>query len=226
MVGIVRLSGRFGRMFIFVSLNQRMMVMIGYQVGKLGRSADAERQSKQGRQFNPHALHDFLSQALDIVNLRVYHLINDNGFSLSVMYNNNPLSLSQGAFLNMMERNTSQRRAIQQGLQEADRPLSPDEVLELALKYTPRLGIATVYRTLKEFAEEGWVSPVHLAGQPVRYEIAGKVHHHYFFCRECNKTYEVKGCPGDLKKLAPRGFTLERHDLILYGLCAACTSPA
>lgn len=126
----------------------------------------------------------------------------------------------------MMERNTQQRRAIQRVLQEAGRPLSPDEILELALTHIPRLGVATVYRAIKEFAEEGWISPVHLPNQPLRYEIAGKVHHHYFFCRECNKTYEVKGCPGNLKKMAPQGFTLERHDLVLYGLCAACTTQA
>ena len=122
----------------------------------------------------------------------------------------------------MIERNTTQRRAIQRVLQEADRPLNTDEILELGLKRISRLGIATVYRAIKEFMEEGWVAQVQMPGQPARYEIAGKEHHHYFFCRACNKAYEVNGCPGNMKHLAPVGFTLERHELVLYGLCASC----
>ena len=48
-----------------------------------------------------------------------------------------------------MERSTRQRRAIREAFLEAGRPLSPQEVLELARKKVPSLGLATVYRTLK-----------------------------------------------------------------------------
>ncbi len=122
----------------------------------------------------------------------------------------------------MMERNTNQRRAIRQVFEEIDRPLSPFETLELAKKISPGLGIATVYRTIKVLCEDKWLAPVPLPNEAPRYEIAGKPHHHHFSCRACTKVFEVSGCPGDLKGIAPHGFTLENHDLILYGLCKDC----
>jgi Fur family transcriptional regulator, ferric uptake regulator len=126
----------------------------------------------------------------------------------------------------MMERNTSQRRAIQRVMQDAGRPLSPEEILEGARAFAPGIGIATIYRALKEFTQEGWTNPVQLPGEPARYEIAGKAHHHYFYCRSCRKAFDVEKCPGDLKRLAPKGFVLENHELVLYGLCLSCKPSA
>lgn len=121
-----------------------------------------------------------------------------------------------------MERDTKQRRAIRALFEKANRPLSPNEVLELGKEEVSGLGIATVYRSLKSLVDEKWLVPVQLPGEPDRYEPAGKHHHHHFHCRQCKKVYEVEGCPGDLKKLSPRGFKLEGHELTLYGVCAAC----
>ena len=60
------------------------------------------------------------------------------------------------------QRSTKQRAAIEQAMAEADRPLAPQEVLELAQASLPGLGIATVYRALKAMAEEGFLHEVHL----------------------------------------------------------------
>jgi Fur family ferric uptake transcriptional regulator len=106
---------------------------------------------------------------------------------------------------------------------ETDRPLGPHEVLKAARAFAPGLGIATVYRTLKGLVEEGWLVPVALPGEPPRYETAGKKHHHHFRCRRCDRIYEIKGCMTDLKRLLPRGFRLEGHEVLLTGVCTACT---
>ena len=123
-----------------------------------------------------------------------------------------------------MQRETKQRRAIRRTLKEAGHPLSPNEVLEAARIHVAGLGIATVYRNLKAFQEEGWVVPVELPGEPPRYEIAGKQHHHHFHCRSCDKVYEVDGCPGNLGEVTPDGFQLESHEFVLYGLCEGCAA--
>jgi Fur family ferric uptake transcriptional regulator len=34
--------------------------------------------------------------------------------------------------------------------------------------------------------------------------------------------FDVHACPGDLSRLAPPGFTVEDHDLTLYGRCREC----
>lgn len=124
----------------------------------------------------------------------------------------------------MSRRSTSQRRAIRDAIEQADRPLDANEVLAAASPEAENLGMATVYRTLKLGVEEGWLKPVELPNAPARFEMAGKQHHHHFECRNCQRVFEVHGCPGNLNPLVPDGFTLEDHEVILYGLCAECTA--
>ncbi|MFA9477056.1 Fur family transcriptional regulator [Phycisphaerales bacterium AB-hyl4] len=121
-----------------------------------------------------------------------------------------------------MERRTPQREAIREAIQQADRPLGPQEILERALHAVPGLGMATVYRTVRAGVDEGWLQPVDLPGSPTRYEPAGKQHHHHFACRTCGGVFEVDGCPGNLGALTPDGFKLENHEVVLYGLCRQC----
>lgn len=121
-----------------------------------------------------------------------------------------------------MQRNTHQRRAIYRVLEEADRPLSPQEVLEHARREVPNLGIATVYRAVKAMVEAGDLTSVQLPGEAPRYEFAGKHHHHHFRCLKCDRVFEIEGCPGGLASMLPEGFQLERHDVVLYGACSEC----
>jgi Fur family ferric uptake transcriptional regulator len=121
-----------------------------------------------------------------------------------------------------MQRDTVQRRAIRRALEESGRPLGALEVLRSSRLHAPRLGIATVYRTLKALGAEGAVTAVELPGEPPRYEAAGKGHHHHFLCERCGKVYELGGCLGGLKELMPRGFKMTAHELLLPGRCAAC----
>ncbi len=125
-----------------------------------------------------------------------------------------------------MERNTRQRAAIREALTDAARPLLPQEVLEAAQSQVPGLGIATVYRNLKALVDEGALRSVNLPGDNPRFETAGLHHHHHFQCQQCQKVFDVHGCPGDLAALAPPGFTVADHDLVLYGRCSDCPAPA
>lgn len=122
----------------------------------------------------------------------------------------------------MVERDTSQRRAIRQVFRDADRPLSTHEVLLDAQRLKPRIGIATVYRTLKLLIDSGWLATVRLPGEPPRYELADKPHHHHFHCRSCGRVVEVPGSEKLLTALVPPGFELEHHDLVLHGRCDRC----
>lgn len=121
-----------------------------------------------------------------------------------------------------MERSTRQRDAIHSALAEAARPLTPQEIHALAQGNAPALGIATVYRTINAMLQTGDLVAVPLPGEAPRYELAGHEHHHHFHCTACDRVFEVEGCPGDLQRLAPRGFAVERHELTLYGQCRDC----
>jgi Fur family ferric uptake transcriptional regulator len=96
-------------------------------------------------------------------------------------------------------------------------------VLDVARGTVNALGIATVYRTLKLLVAEGAVEVITLPGESPRYEMAASLHHHHFQCNACRRVFDVPGCPGDFHLLAPRGFSVERHDVTLYGRCPGCT---
>lgn len=121
-----------------------------------------------------------------------------------------------------MERSTRQREAIRAALSATARPLSPQELLDAAQAHAPGLGLATVYRNLKALQDAGEIVAVPLPGQVARYELAGHGHHHHFHCTACDRVYEVHACPGDMKRLAPRGFEVQAHELTLIGLCRDC----
>jgi Fur family ferric uptake transcriptional regulator len=119
-------------------------------------------------------------------------------------------------------RNTKQKDAIRAAFQAADRPLSPEETLQLAQEAVEGLSIATVYRNINMLVEEKWLEPVEVPGDSTRYEVAGKGHHHHFQCNTCGKLFELQGCGVDIKPRLPRGFRATSHELFLYGLCATC----
>jgi Fur family ferric uptake transcriptional regulator len=119
-------------------------------------------------------------------------------------------------------RNTKQRDAVRSAFEETDRPLSPEEVLEIAIRSVPGLGIATVYRNIKGLLEDGWLTTVALIGDVPRYEKSGKHHHHHFHCVTCNKVFELSGCPDGINRLVPKGFKVNSHHLVLDGTCKEC----
>ncbi len=119
-------------------------------------------------------------------------------------------------------RDTQQRDAIRKALLKAGRPLSIHEVFELAKKEVAGLGIATVYRNLKNLQNEGWIVPVDLPGQPSRWGKTPGDHHHHFLCRTCDRLLEIHACPQNLSHLLPDGYTLEEHDILFRGQCDAC----
>jgi Fur family transcriptional regulator, ferric uptake regulator len=121
-----------------------------------------------------------------------------------------------------VERTTRQRDAIRAVIQAAKRPLSPREVLDAAREVVRALGMATVYRNLKLLVAEATVQVITLPGESPRYEMREAAHHHHFQCTTCRRVYDVPGCPGNLRRLAPRGFRVEHHDVTLYGRCPDC----
>ena len=121
-----------------------------------------------------------------------------------------------------MERNTVQREAIRRVFLDARRPLSPGEVFDSARCAVPRLGIATVYRSLKGLVDEAWLVPVEVPGEPARYELAGQHHHHHFNCRGCGRMFDFEGCPDNMARLVPKGFLMEDHEVYIYGRCRDC----
>ena len=124
----------------------------------------------------------------------------------------------------MSTRLTSQRSAIVKVIRDAPGPLRPLEILELASRMVPTLGVATVYRQLKRLQESGEVRAVELGLNDVHYEPTDRGHHHHFLCRECGDAFDIHGCPAGIAKLAPPGFEIDEHEVTLYGRCRNCST--
>ncbi|MFB0985345.1 MAG: transcriptional repressor [Phycisphaerales bacterium] len=122
------------------------------------------------------------------------------------------------------QRTTKQFEAIRKAIDSAGRPLSIEEIRDVASRTVETLGQRTVYRVVRQLQDEGMIVGVSVPNGSDRYELASiaSKHHHHFHCKACDRFFDVDGCPGGLKKMVPKGFVLEHHDLTLSGLCAAC----
>lgn len=124
-----------------------------------------------------------------------------------------------------MKRNTTQRQAILHIFRSAQGPMSAEEIHQQALLIKPNIGIATIYRNLKELVQAKDVSEVHLPEQTTRFELTRPEHHHHFFCERCQHVFDVKAaCPVAALDGAtlPSGFNVTSHKLTLYGVCSSC----
>lgn len=153
--------------------------------------------------------------------------------------NRPPAARSTPASAESAPRRTMQRAAIARAVEIAARPLSHAEILELARIEVPSLGAATVYRTIAQLLDSGELVAVQLPGQVNRYESrhAAQVHHHHFHCDRCTRVFDIavestsgspsgaRRCTGGVEALAPEGFAVDRHDIVLYGLCRECVGP-
>ncbi len=118
-------------------------------------------------------------------------------------------------------RKTRQKDAVLEALHTAEGPLTPPALHKVAQRYVPGLGIATVYRALARLVEDGRARIVHIPEHPPRYEIA-QGHHHHFYCRKCDRVFELHACVHGVDSLAPRGFAVDTHEITLYGTCKTC----
>ena len=120
-----------------------------------------------------------------------------------------------------MERSTRQRAAIIHVLEASGRPLSPRELLAAAREEVPGIGIATVYRAIAALVDDRAVHVVELPGNP--HARAGRVGPpSSLSLPQVPPGVRRRRLPGGIAGVVPRGFRLDRHELVLYGTCRQC----
>ena len=124
---------------------------------------------------------------------------------------------------------TRQRDYILDAFLSSDRHISIEELyLKLRAKH-PNIGYATVYRTMKLFAESGIARETHFGDGQTRYEhVMEGEHHDHLVCTRCGSIVEFEN--EAIERLqaevaAAHGFYIETHKLELYGACAKCHKP-
>jgi Fur family ferric uptake transcriptional regulator len=121
-------------------------------------------------------------------------------------------------------RRTSQRAAIAAVIAQARGPLTIAQISERARRICPRLGLATVYRTVKLLLDMQRIHALMMPSGERCYEAADLDHHHHFRCRRCRQVYDLPGCLLSIPDGArlPDGFIVDGHEVTLFGTCPEC----
>jgi Fe2+ or Zn2+ uptake regulation protein len=99
--------------------------------------------------------------------------------------------------------------------------LDAAEIFQLARKENPRIGLATVYRTLRTLSESGVIESSGLGQDHSHFEVRRRDHLH-LVCSECGKVLDIPA-PFDSATIgAAHGFTITRSNLEVVGLCKSC----
>ena len=107
------------------------------------------------------------------------------------------------------------------------RHLSAEDVYKELLNNGDDIGLATVYRVLTQFEGAGLVCRRHFeTGQSV-FELNSGHHHDHIVCIRCNRVVEFVDTLIEARQdaiAAQYGFQIEDHSLVIYGVCADCTT--
>jgi Fur family transcriptional regulator, ferric uptake regulator len=124
---------------------------------------------------------------------------------------------------------TAQREAIVELFLRTRDHVSIDELLIKVRKRQPRVGYATVYRTLKLLVDSGLAVERQFGDGQARYEVVGD-HHDHLICVKCGLILEFED--EEIERLQERiasrlgGFTVLRHRHELYGMCPKAAGDA
>lgn len=113
------------------------------------------------------------------------------------------------------------RRAVVEAMLAGDDLFSVTDIQRLV----PRIGRATVFRTMKLLVDLDLVCRVRLEDGSLRYRLSGAAHHHHLVCTGCGSVEDFSDCDLDAMSESVAGRTkyeIQGHWLELYGLCPTC----
>lgn len=123
-------------------------------------------------------------------------------------------------------KSTRQRDVIVQEFFRKHQHLTVEELWALVRKADPKVGYATVYRTLKLLTECGLALKREFGGGQARYEHPTDHHHDHLICLGCSEIVEFEN--DDIEALQEKvcrkhRFRLVNHKMELYGYCENCS---
>lgn len=122
-----------------------------------------------------------------------------------------------------MRKNTKQRALVYEELKSRYDHPTPDELYEAIKPKHPKISIATVYRNLHILARENKVIEIKSDKNVLRYDAKVEPHYH-FKCTACGKVLDLdmpynKSLDEELEK---KGYKVDYHSTIFYGICQEC----
>jgi Fur family ferric uptake transcriptional regulator len=100
-----------------------------------------------------------------------------------------------------------------------------EELFRRVQRINPKIGIATVYRTLNLLVDSGLAYRRNFDTGAVTYERPSEHHHDHLICSQCHQVVEfhnekVEGLQDEIAQ--KHGFLLHSHKMELYGTCGNC----
>jgi Fur family ferric uptake transcriptional regulator len=118
-------------------------------------------------------------------------------------------------------RMTGQRRVIAQVLEDSDDHPDAEELHARANNRDPRISLATVYRTVRLFEEQGILEKLEFGDGRARYEDAERAHHDHLIDLKSGEVIEFvdEEIEALQEKIARKlGYELRGHRMELYGV--------
>lgn len=117
-------------------------------------------------------------------------------------------------------------RAVLGVLRESTRHPTAQEVYDEVRLVRPRIGLATVYRILRQLAEQGTIKVWGYGSESARYDARTHRHDHAC-CTECGALLdvpvEIHMPRAELEKAAyATGIEMGSHEIRIYGRCQGC----
>jgi len=116
---------------------------------------------------------------------------------------------------------TASRRRVVDAVMAQASHFTVDDVLREA----PKVGRATVFRTMKLLTDLNVVCRVLMDDGTLHYRVSARGHHHHLVCRDCGRvedfaTCDVTSLVNELAKNTQ--YEIEGHWLEVYGRCRSC----
>ena len=122
-------------------------------------------------------------------------------------------------------RYSKQRELVLQKVEQlCDHPTA-EEIFDLAARECPGLSLGTVYRNLKQLAEEGLIKSVGVVDGQERFDARISPHSH-FVCNQCGAVLDLPNCVSE-ETIVPfgqeYGFVVQSYEVHIYGTCRECS---
>jgi len=133
------------------------------------------------------------------------------------------------AFRELGERRTEPRRIIARNLIRLGRAgsaFSAEDLLKRLRRTAPRIGRATVYRSIEKLVRMKVLDRIEFADGTHSFRLCeNEHHHHHLACTKCHRVVELDFCleSGQIAAIGrQQSFEIDDHSITLFGLCKEC----
>ena len=121
---------------------------------------------------------------------------------------------------------TSQRMLIAETLLKSSKHIKAEELYQMVHKKNPKIGLATVYRTLQIMKDRGLIEKRDFGEGCSRYEDSKAMHHDHLICLKCGRVIEFDEPTIETMQMEvakKNKFKVLSHRLELFGYCNHCS---